>query len=118
MLDKFLTCENVKVNGEIAGTFWEPWLYSANWTRYNMRWLNLLFYGRTVVSLFTTITFNDSNGSYDLIYIFLNVTLTLIIKIGYLYSSVLALQRCWQYYIHFQYNTTMSISCRSHQLQC
>ena len=46
-------------------------LYSANWTRYNMMWLNLFFYGRTVVSLFTTISFNDSNGSYDLIYIFL-----------------------------------------------
>ena len=25
MLDKFLTGKNVKVNGEVAGTFWEPW---------------------------------------------------------------------------------------------
>jgi hypothetical protein len=25
MLNKFLTGENVKVNGEVAGTFWEPW---------------------------------------------------------------------------------------------
>ena len=28
MLDKFLTSENVKVNGEIAGTFWEPCMVS------------------------------------------------------------------------------------------
>ena len=37
MLEKFLTDENVKVNDEIAGTFWEPCInfehFYTSWTK-------------------------------------------------------------------------------------